>query len=124
MRFLLALAVTAVSLFADVTGKWTGSFDVTSDGESHNDSAVLILKQDGTNITGTAGPNEEKQFKIQKGSLDGNTLKLEVVNDEDGENNIIHVTLTVDGDKMTGDANAEHDGKKMTAKMALTRQKS
>ena len=77
MRFLLALAITAVSLLAtDVSGKWSGSFDPTVDGETHNDSALLILKQDGDKITGTAGPNEEKQFEIRKASLDGNTLKI------------------------------------------------
>jgi hypothetical protein len=35
----------------DVSGKWSGSFDVTlPDGNVQNNTAVLILKQDGNSV--------------------------------------------------------------------------
>jgi hypothetical protein len=46
-----------------VTGKWSGSFNATNpNGETKESTAVLVLKQTGTDITGTVGPNEDEQF--------------------------------------------------------------
>ncbi len=122
MKLLWALALTTVSLFADVTGKWSGNFDVTMDGETRNETAVLILKQDGNTVTGTAGPNEDKQMKIRSGVLDGNTLTLDVI-DEEGDHPPIHLVLNVDGDHMTGNAKAQHEDRVMEAKLDLKREK-
>ena len=121
MKLLCALALFAVSLFADVTGKWSGSFEMTRDGESKSDTALLELKQTGNKITGTAGPNAEKQMPIRAGSIDGNTIKIEV--EQDGDDPIIYISLVVDGDHMTGDAKADSSEHKMTAKMDLKREK-
>jgi len=121
MKILWVVALSAVSLFADVTGKWSGSFDVTVDGETKADTALLNLKQAGTKITGTAGPNEEKQMTIRAGSIDGNTLTLEVEPD-DNDHPVIYLTLVVDGDHMTGSAKAENQEHKMTAKLDLKRE--
>jgi hypothetical protein len=121
MKILWVIALSAVSLFADVTGKWSGSFDVTVNGETKADTAVLNLKQAGTKITGTAGPNEEKQMRIRSGSIDGNTLTLEVGPD-DNDHPVIYLTLVVDGDHMTGNAKAGTEEHKMTAKLDLKRE--
>jgi hypothetical protein len=122
MKILWVIALSAVSLFADVTGKWSGSFDITVDGEAKADTAVLNLKQAGDKITGTAGPNEEKQMTIRAGSIEGNTITLEVEPDED-DHPVIHLTLVVDGDHMTGSAKADSQEHKMTAKLDLKREK-
>ena len=122
MKILWAVALTAVSLFADVTGKWSGSFDVTVDGETKADTALLNLKQTGNKITGTAGPNEEKQMRIRAGSIDGDTITLEVEGDED-DHPVVFLTLVVDGDHMTGTAKADNEEHKFTAKVDLKRQK-
>jgi hypothetical protein len=121
MKILWVLALSAASLFADVTGKWSGSFEVTVDGETKPDTAVLNLKQAGNKITGTAGPNEEKQMTIRAGAIDGNTITLEVEPDE-SDHPVIHLTLVVDGDHMTGSAKADSDEHKMTAKVDLKRE--
>jgi hypothetical protein len=121
MKIIWVLALSAVSLFADVTGKWSGSFEITIDGETKPDTAVLNLKQAGTKITGTAGPNEEKQMTIREGSIDGDKIKLEV-EAEDDDHPVIYLTLTVDGDHMTGTAKAEKEERKMSAKLDLKRQ--
>jgi hypothetical protein len=121
MKIIWVVALSAVSLFADVSGKWSGSFDVTVDGETKADTALLNLKQAGDKITGTAGPNEEKQMRIRAGSIDGNTITLEVEPDEN-DHPVIYLTLVVDGDHMTGSAKAGNEEHKMTAKVDLKRQ--
>ena len=120
-KLALALILSAGAIFAaDVTGKWNGSFIVTIDGESRDDTAYLDLKQAGSKVTGTAGPRAEKQFPIVAGTIDGDKIKISV---EEKPGNIIQIELTVDGEKMTGSGKAEHDGQTMTAKLDLKREK-
>jgi hypothetical protein len=110
-----------VSLLADVTGKWSGSFNVTgADGEAKSDSAFLNLKQDGNKITGTAGPNEDHQMEIKTGKIDGSKIALEVVL-EDG--NVLTFDLALVEDHIKGTAKGEMDGEKKTAKVDVTRVK-
>jgi len=47
------------------------------DGSSKESTAFLKLKQNGTEITGSVGPNEDEQHPIQKGKVDGNKIVLE-----------------------------------------------
>ena len=125
MKTLLCLLIVAVlagvaMADVDVSGKWSGSFNVTSpDGETHESTAVLILKQSGTTITGTAGPNEDQQFNIQNGKIDGSKITLEV--DHDGQP--IKMDLVLAGDRITGEANMSHDGQTAKAKLEVTRAK-
>ena len=102
-----------------LTGKWSGSFDIsTSDGESHPDSAYMILKEDKGVVEGTAGPNSDKQWKIQNGKLEGNKFTFEVQADE----GVIKFDLTFDGESIKGTASGQRpDGMKLTAKMDLKR---
>jgi len=115
--FLLVVAVAAIAMAADVTGKWTGSFTPEND-ESH--SALLVLKQDGAVITGTAGPDESQQFPIQTGKIDGNKVVLEV---SPSEGAVYHLELVLDGDHMKGDLTAKRDDGTMTAKLDISRAK-
>lgn len=47
----IALLLWVTCIMAEVSGKWVGTM---SDGQS-NDSFLLVLQQDGTKVTGTAG---------------------------------------------------------------------
>jgi opacity protein-like surface antigen len=114
---LLALLAAAIAMAADVSGKWTGSF-TPENGDAQ--SALLVLKQDGAVITGTAGPDENQQFPIQTGKADGNKIVLDVV---PTEGTVYHVELVLDGDHMKGDFTAKRDDQTMTAKLDLTRVK-
>src|SRR6476469_2148555 len=98
--FLVLAALAGVALAdVDVTGKWSGSFNATnSNGETKESTAVLVLKQTGTDITGTVGPNEDEQFPIQKGKIDGDKITLEV--DHDGQT--MKFDLKVDSGRITG----------------------
>ena len=78
-RTVCCLLLSVVSLFADVSGKWSGSFDITGpDGEVKSDTAFLNLKQDGAKISGTAGPTEEHQMDIKTGKIEGDKIALEI----------------------------------------------
>ena len=64
--FLLAAVALMAAADTDITGKWSGSFNITSsDGETKNDTAFMVLKQNGNEITGTVEPNEDKRLRLR-----------------------------------------------------------
>ena len=115
---ILALAITAAA--ADVTGKWSGTFTVTGPDGSSGDSnpAFLILKQSGSTLTGTAGAEEAEQWPIENAKIENNKI-TGTVNPSDGAT--YTVTLTVDGDRMTGEVTVSQGGQTMKGKIELKR---
>lgn len=119
-RLLCVLLLSTIGLLADVSGKWSGSFDVTGpDGNVKSDTAFLSLKQDGNTLTGTAGPNESEQMSIRAGKIDGDKITFEVVL-ENGP--VIKFDLLLADEHIKGTAIGEHDGQKMSAKLDVKRQ--
>lgn len=120
-----ALLLTALTLSAgELTGKWSGKFDITTaDGENKPDSAYMNLKLDGITVTGTAGPNEDQQWAIRKGKLEGTKLTFEVVPEGDGNGDgLLVFDLVFDGDTIRGKAEGTGGGgEKMSAKVDLKR---
>jgi hypothetical protein len=117
---LLGLALSAAA--ADVTGTWAGSFNMTSSGgETKEGEALLVLKQNGAEITGSVGPNESERHTIAKGKIEGDKITLEA---GDGSAITIKFDLVVEGDHIKGDATGSHDGQTMKAKLDVTRVKS
>ena len=114
------LLLTGMTLSAgELTGKWTGTFDITSpDGETKPDSAVMNLKLEGTAVTGTAGPNEDQQWTIKNGKLEAGKLTFEVV-PEDGA--LLSFELVFDGETIRGTATGHDGDNKLTAKVDLKR---
>jgi hypothetical protein len=113
----LALAAAPES---NVTGKWTGSLNLIGpDGQAKDSTALLVLKQTGTEITGTVGPNEDERHAITKGRIEGNKIVLESA---DGELSI-KFDLTLAEDRITGDVNAVGEGRTLKAKLDVTRAK-
>ena len=117
------LLLTGLTLSAaDLTGKWSGKFDITTaDGENKPDSAYMNLKLDGTTVTGTAGPNEDQQWAIRKGKLEAGKLTFEVVPEGDESKGLIVFDLVYDGDTIRGSASGHDGDNKMTAKVDLKR---
>src|SRR5262249_3516842 len=114
---LLLLASTSMAL-EDFTGKWSGSFIITSsEGDTKNAEAFMVLKQNGTELTGTAGPNPDKQWPILKSKIEGNKATFEVQSDEP----LIKFELTLIDGHLKGEAKAEHEGKSMKAVIDLQR---
>ena len=124
--FAAALVFAALPVFAsaDLTGKWTGSFNPTGpDGQSHQDVVYMDLKQTGTDIKGQVGPNETKNWAILKGKIDGTKVNFDVEMSEGGQSAVISFTLTLVEDHLKGNAAVEVNGQKMTAVVDVTRSK-
>ena len=125
MKMLAAVSLLLLTLAppqaANFTGKWTGSFAPTMpDGSTRNEGIELNLTQKGKDITGTAGPNAERQWTLTKGVADGNKLTF-VVQVPDGPT--INFALTLTKDRLVGEATGEDDGQKVTAKVDAGRSK-
>jgi hypothetical protein len=119
---ILMLGALAIATAADtnVTGKWTGSFNISGpEGQTKETSAVLVLKQTGTDLTGTVGPDEGEQHTITKGKVEGD--KISILVDEDGRT--IKFDLVAKADRITGNVNISHDGQNLTAKLDVTKAK-
>jgi len=121
MKQILVFAITAVSLIAaDATGKWTGTMTVSRpDGSPKAGPALVILKQDGSTLTGTAGPDEGGQRAIEKGKAENGNLTFEVPNGE----LVMKFQLKQEGDAITGQISRNHEGETQTAKLELRREK-
>jgi hypothetical protein len=116
MKHLILVALAAGALLAvDATGTWTGTLTPASDGESR--PALLVLKQEGDKLTGTAGPNADEQHPIQNGKADNGALTFEVPTG----NSVMRFALKQDGDDIVGEITREQEGQKETAKLALKR---
>ena len=118
---LAAFSGLALADDANVTGKWSGSFNITHpNGETENSTALLVLKQTGTGITGSVGPDEERQLPIQKGKIEGDKITLEA----DNQGRTITFALVLSADRIKGEASmAEDDGRIGKAKLDVTRMK-
>ena len=118
--FVCALFCTLALNAAELTGKWSGSFDITDEqGETKADTAYMNLKESAGAVTGTAGPNEDKQWALRKGKLEGQKLTFEVAMDDGG---VLLFDLTFDGTSIQGSCTGTgNGGEKLSAKVNLKR---
>ena len=116
----LAAVLAWTAAAADVTGKWSGSFD---DGSGNGHSGVTaVLKQSGGLVTGTAGPGNEMQWKIIKGTAAGNKIMIEVKDPDSGA--VYHCDLMLSGESLKGEVTVtQPDGGGGKGKLDLTRMK-
>ena len=117
---LLAMVLALAASAADVSGTWSGTLNVTGpDGQIHNDTVHMILKQDGAKVTGTAGPSAGEQMAIEKGAVEGNKVTMEVPLPQGS----FKFDIALEGDHLRGDVTVAMAGQTMTAKMDATRAK-
>jgi hypothetical protein len=115
----LWIALCAVTAFAaDATGKWSGTF--TPEGQDPS-SAFIVLKQTGASVTGTGGPNEERQWPITNGKIQGNRFTGECTSPEGA---VYKLDIVIDGDKANGEITFSREGQPAKAKIELSRVKS
>ena len=118
-KLILCFLLSAVALFADVTGKWSGTGKATtSDGDAQVMTVSLELKQSGDAVTGTVTTGQSADRFTAKGTLAGDVLTLQVETDDA----TYSVTLTVKEDTMTGEATADQGGAKIKVKVDLKRE--
>ena len=113
---IVALAVTAMA--ADVSGKWSGTF--TPEGQGAG-TAFLVLKQNGSTLSGTAGPDENQQWPMSNGKVDSNKLTGTVTSPDGAAYNF---TLTVDGDQIKGEIVVKAGDQTMKGVLDVKRVKS
>ena len=118
MKLLACFVCLATLAMADVSGTWSGTLKGNG-GDGHDSEVTLVLKQNGNEITGTAGPTADHQMPIQKGTIDGDKIALEVPVGE----GLFKFALVVEGDHIKGDVNASMGDQKMEAKLDVTRAK-
>ena len=92
-QLIFAVFLTSTLLGADVTGSWSGS--------SYGGPWYLVLKQQGTEVTGTAGPNAAQQMLKLAGKLDGEQLSFKL--------GPMDVSLRLQGDDLKGELKEPND---------------
>lgn len=114
---LIALfAMTAMA--ADASGKWSGTF--APEGQDPN-RAFVVLKQSGTTLTGSAGPDEGQQWPLSNGKIQGNKITGDVTSPEGV---VYKLDVVLEGDHLKGTVHATRDGQAIKAAIDLTRVKS
>lgn len=121
MKYIFLLTFAAFGLMAaDATGRWTGTLMVTTpDGGQESHSAYLVLKQEGAKLSGTAGPDANKQHAIENGKAEEGSLAFEVKT----EDSVMKFALTQEGDQIKGEIKREREGEAQTAKLDVKREK-
>ena len=125
MRTILCiLMLGALALVAapdtNVTGKWSGNFDITApDGQTNDrDRRSCILKQTGSEITGTLARTRESST-LSSGKIDGDKITLLV----EDEGRVVNFDLVLAADRIKGDVKIAHGDQKATAKLDVGRAK-
>ena len=115
----LGLLLSAVTLgAADVSGKWSGTFEAKGEEKSQSRPAFMVLKQDGDKLTGSGGPNESEQHEIRNGKVEGEKLTFEIPIGE----GVVYFDLKANGDQIEGDIKGQgNDGNTRRAKISLKR---
>jgi hypothetical protein len=129
METLAALAVLMLTLTPgqagtkdkDLTGKWTGTLTRSApDGQTQSIDFMVDLTQKGKMLTGTAGPNADRQWKIEKGAVDGTKVKFQV---QQPDGPLRTFTLALVDARLQGEMLAELNGQSFTTKVDLGRAK-
>lgn len=131
MKILAATAVLLLTIVpahaqtkqtTDLTGKWTGTLTRTApDGRTQSIDWMFDLTQKGKVLTGTTGPNAERQWPIEKGgTADGGKITFKV---QQPEGPMRTFTLKLVKDRLQGEMLAELNGQSFTTTVDAGRAK-
>ncbi len=122
-RIVLLLASFALAvLAADFNGTWSGKADLTVNGEKQPATVYMVIKQEGSTVTGTAGQSKWEQGPIRNGKVEGDTLTFEVQPSDEAP--VVKVVLKMEGEKLTGTAKGSNGDTTVDVTMELTKEKS
>ena len=113
----VVLLLATFAMASDVTGTWTGTFKVS--GGDHSVPQVIILKQDGNKLAGSAGPDAGEQYPIENGKVDGDRVTFELTT---GEWRFSY-DLKRSGQEMSGNLTLKSVNNSSTAKVSLSKSK-
>jgi hypothetical protein len=115
LRWFTAFAITFLPLAAeDLSGKWSG----TATSDHGTETVLLLLKISGSEVTGSIGPRDERQFPIENGRLDGGKLTFQLKGPEGAT---FQVELALDGDGLKGSGTRSLNGETQTSTLDLKR---
>ncbi len=77
----------------------------------------MLLKQNGSEVSGSGGPSEARQREFDRGRLEGKQVVLEQ-DHQTGRTPVL--ALTVDGDRMSGEM--KHSGEQAASRVELERE--
>jgi cytochrome c oxidase cbb3-type subunit III len=119
MASTLSLVLLALALAPDVSGRWNGTAEMKNEnGQTLSIPVLLILKQEGERVTGTAGPGDAEQHPIKNGQISGEKLTFEV----EADNGLFRVELKVEADRIAGEFRRRGgDGSQQSGKFSATR---
>jgi hypothetical protein len=123
-RILLWLPLIAGVLWgSDVTGKWSGTVEVTdpASGDRIETAVRAELRQSGSAVTIRIGRAADAEASAEgRGRLDGNILTLTVTSPE-GEKPFRFRLVLTGSDRLEGDMEGAIDTGKIAGKVRLTR---
>ena len=116
----LITAALAAHFQKSVAGAWAGPVLIKHDGKTEEDFVHVVLRLNAAELTGTAGPDADHQFRIAKGkvaTVDGIT---EVTFEFIANGSFSSYKLKLVGDLLKGEARIEgEDGQPRTASVEL-----
>ena len=110
---LLLFVSTAVA--TDLSGKWSGTFRAA--GADHDVPQLFILKQDGSKLSGSGGPDASEQYPIENPHIDDDKVTFEITTGEWK----FRYHLKMSGPHLTGDLELTSADSRRTAKVALNK---
>jgi hypothetical protein len=122
---LVALALvpaTAAAQATDLTGNWNATFTMTApDGRTQSITFTFHFTQKGKVLNGTIGPTPERQWKVEKGVVDGAKVTFEVQQPEGPTQRSF--TLTLAKGRLQGTMKLERNGQTAEATVDAERAK-
>src|SRR5262245_6771094 len=113
----LSVAFASLSLAAiDVSGKWSGKFVDTQD-EAKSEPVFMILKQEGSQLSGSGGPTEDEQHPMENGKVEGDKLTFEIPTGK----GTIYFNLKATDNEIKGEMKRTRSDGTDTARLSLKR---
>ena len=107
VAFVLAPVATAAQA-TSLTGNWNATFTRTAPtGETQSITFTFHFTQKGKVLSGTIGPEPARQWKVEKGVVDGNKVTFEV---QQPDGPLRTFALTFAKGRLTGNQKAERQG--------------
>ena len=129
MKTLAAIVLVALALVpaataaqaSDLTGNWNATFTMTrSNGTTQSITFTFHFTQKGKVLTGTIGPEPARQWKVEKGMVDGAKVTFQV---QQPEGPLRSFTLTHAKDRLEGTMKLEYQGQTAEAAVVAERAK-
>jgi hypothetical protein len=111
----------AATQAADLTGDWNATFTLTAPDRTQSITFTFHFTQKGKVLTGTIGPEPARQWKVEKGLVDGAKVTFEV---QQPDGPLRSFTLTHAKGRLTGTQQLERNGQKAQVTVEADRAKA